>query len=180
MRQNQVRPAYGSGRLQQISDLPMSHWLLRGRELRWITHCPQCVEPAQIVNVRSDALEYLAVAHVLQGRPHWVQVIRLCLPMFGKVADHGVSSNPAWKAFCDLLALPGIEVCVQTPGLLLGLVSWLLFLGRQLLRLLGRCLLLGAGLAPLLSRWWGLLLVIRLDFCLLVGAKDVANTRGCF
>ena len=122
MHQNQVRPAYGMGQLQQISDLPMGHGLLRGGELGWITHHPQGVESAQIINVRMDALEYLAVMHVLQGWLHRVRVIWLCLSMLGKVADHGVSSDPAQKAFCDLLVPPGIEVCVQTLGPLLGLV----------------------------------------------------------
>ena len=69
------------------------------------------------------------------GWPHWVWMIRLCLPLLRKVTDHGVSSDPAQKAFCDLLAPPGIKVCVQMLGLLPGLVtegliSWLLFLGR--------------------------------------------------
>ena len=122
MHQNQVRPAYGMSQLEQILDLPMGHRFLRGRELGWITHHPQDVEPAQIINVRLDTLRYLAVAHVLQGWPHQVRVIRLHLPVLGKVADHGVSSSPARKVFCNLLAPPGIEVCVQMLGPLLGLV----------------------------------------------------------
>ena len=101
----------------------MGHRLPRGRELRWITYHPQGVESAQIVNVQTDALKYLAVMHVLQGQPHRVWVIWLCLPMLRKVADHGVSSSPAMKAFCDLLALPGIEVGVDTLGPLQGLVA---------------------------------------------------------
>ena len=123
MHQNQVRLAYGAGQLQQISDLPMGHGLLWGGELRWITRCPKGVELTQIINVRTDALKYLAVTHVLLGRPHWVQVIWLHLPVLGKVADHGVSSSPARKAFCDLLVPPGIKVCVQMLGPLLGLVT---------------------------------------------------------
>ena len=135
MCQYQVRPADGVGQLQQISDLPTGCRLPRCGQLRWITHHPQDVESAQIVNVRSDAIEYLAVTHVLQGWPHLVLVIRLHLPMLGKVADHGVSSNPARNTFCNLLALPGIKVCVQPPGLLPvlvmeGLVSWMLFFQR--------------------------------------------------
>ena len=150
MRQYQVRLANGTGQLQQISDLPMGCGLLRCRELRWITHHPQDVESAQIVNVRLDAVEYLAVTHVLQGQLHWIWVILLHLPMLGKITDHGVSSNPARNAFCDLLAPPGIKVCVQLPGLVAeGLISWLLFLRRQLIKLLGGRVLLGAGLAPL-------------------------------
>ena len=110
MHQNQVRPAYGAGQLQQISDLPTGCGLPRGGELRWITHHPQGVESAQIINVQMDALKYLVVMHVLQGQPHRVQVIQLCLPMLGKVTDHGVSSSPSRKAFCDLLVPPGIEL----------------------------------------------------------------------
>ena len=53
------------GQLQQISDLPVGHRLPKGGEVRWITHRPQGVELAQIVNVRTDALKYLAVTHVL-------------------------------------------------------------------------------------------------------------------
>ena len=124
MHQNQVRLANNMGRLQQISDLPMGHRLLRCRELGWITHHPQDVEPAQIVNVRLDAVKYLAVVHVLQGLPYQVWMIRLCLPMLGKVADHDVSSDPVRNAFCDLLPLPGLVAE--------GLVSWLLFLRRRL------------------------------------------------
>ena len=155
----------------------MSHGLPRGGELGQITCHPQHVESAQIVNVQSDVVEYLALTHVFQGQTHQVQVIQLHLPMLGKVADHGVSSDPARKAFCDLLVPPGIEVCVQMPGPLLdlvveGLVGWLLFLG-----LLGGHALLGAGLALLLPHWWGLPIVIGLYISLLVGAKDMANTR---
>ena len=130
MRQNQVRPADGTGRFQQISDLPAGCGLLRCGELGWITHHPQNVESAQIVNVRLDTVEYLAIVHVLQGQPHWVQVIQLHLPMLGKVTDHGVSGDPARNTFCDLLVPPGIKVCVQMLGPLPGLVGWLLFLGR--------------------------------------------------
>ena len=135
MHQNQVRPAYGVGQLQQISDLPMGCGLPRCGELGWITRRTQDVEPTQIVNVQSDALEYLAVVHVLQGWPHQIWVIQLCLPMLRKVTDHCVSSKPARNTFCDLLALPGIKVCVQMlgslPGLVMeGLVGWLLFLRR--------------------------------------------------
>ena len=123
MPQNQVRLAYGMGQLQQILDLPTGHGLLRGGELGWITCCPQGVESAQIMNVQTDTLKYLAVAHLLQGWPHRVWVIWLCLPMLGKVADHGVSSGPARKAFCNLLVLPGIEVGVHMLGPLPGLVA---------------------------------------------------------
>ena len=90
----------------------MGQGLPRGGELRWITHHPQGVESAQIINARTDAIEYLAVVHVLQGQPHQVRVIRLHLPVLEKVTDHGVSSSPARKAFYDLLAPPGIKVCV--------------------------------------------------------------------
>ena len=102
------------GRLQQISDLPMGCRLLRVEEHRWITHDPQGVESAQIVNVRMDALKYLAVMHVLQGWPHQVWVIRLHLLVLGKVADHGVSSGPGRKPFviflhCQVLKLVSIH-----------------------------------------------------------------------
>ena len=135
MCQYQVGLADGTGRLQQISDLPTSHGFPRCGELGWITCCPQDVERAQIIDVSSDALEDLAFAHVVQGWPHWVWMIGLCLSMHGEVADHGVSSGPAYNAFSNLLALPSIEVCVQLPSPLLGLVmeglvDWLLFLGR--------------------------------------------------
>ena len=135
MCQNQVRLADGTGRLQQISDLPAGHGLLRCGELGWITHHPQDVELAQIVNVRLDAVKYVAVTHVLQVWPHRIQVIRLHLPVLRKVTDHGVSSDPARSAFCDLLAPPGIKVCIQPLGPLPslvteGLVGWLLFLRR--------------------------------------------------
>ena len=136
MCQNQVRPAYAMGQFQQILDLPMGHGLPRGGELGWITHHPQGIESAQIINVQMDTLKYLVVVHVLQGWPHWVRVIRLHLPVLGKVADHGVSSGPARKAFCDLLAPPGIEVGVHTSGPLLGLVAQGLV--SQLLFLTGR------------------------------------------
>ena len=106
MRQNQVRPADGAGQFQQISDLPMGCRLPRCGELGWITHHPQDVELAQIVNVQSDAVEYLAVVHVLQGWPHWVWVIWLHLPVLRKVADHGVSGDSARNVFCDLLVPP--------------------------------------------------------------------------
>ena len=134
MCQYQVRLADGAGRLQQISDLPVGCGLLRCGELRWVTLHSQDVESAQIVNVRSDAVKYLAVVYVLQGQPHQVRVIQLHLPMLGKVADHGVSSDPARNAFYDLVP-PGIKVCVQPPGplpglVMEGLVSWLLFLQR--------------------------------------------------
>ena len=65
MHQNQVRPADGAGRFQQISDQPAGCRLPRCGELGWITRHPQDVEPAQIVDVQSDAVEYLAVVHVL-------------------------------------------------------------------------------------------------------------------
>ena len=123
MCQNQIRPAYGTGRLQQILDLPMGHGLPWGGELRLITRRPKGIESAQIVNVQMDALKYLAVTHVLQGRPHRVRVIQLHLPMLRKVTDHGISSGPAGKAFCDLLALPGIKVGVHTLSLLPALVT---------------------------------------------------------
>ena len=49
---------------------------------------------------------------------------RVTLPGQGdSVADHGISSGPARKAFGDLLVPPGIEVGVHTPGPLLALVT---------------------------------------------------------
>ena len=122
------------------------------------------------------------VAHVLQGQPHGVRVIGLHLPMLRKVADHGISSGPAGKAFGDLLALPGIEVSVHTLGplpapVMQGLTGQLFFLtGGRLFRLMGRCFLLGTGLAPLLPLRWGPLLMNGLPISLLMGAKDMTNT----
>ena len=84
MCQNQVRPADGMGQLQQTSDLPTGCGLLRCRELGWVTRYPQDVESAQIVNVRLDTVEYLVVAHVLQGWPHWVRVISCAFPCCGR------------------------------------------------------------------------------------------------
>ena len=123
MHQNQIRPAYGASRLQQILDLPMGRGLPRGRELGLITNHPQGVESAQIINVSMDTLKYLVVMHVLQGQPHQVRVIWLHLPVLGKVTDHGISSCPAEKAFGDLLVPPGIEVGVHTLGPLPALVT---------------------------------------------------------
>ena len=114
MHQNQIRQAYGTGRLQQILDLPASRMLPRGGELGWITCRPQGIESAQIVNVQTDTLKYLAVTHVLQGWPHRVWVVWLHLPMLGKVADHGISSGPAGKAFAIFLrcqALKLVSIC---------------------------------------------------------------------
>ena len=73
------------------------------------------------------------VTHVLQGQPHGVNVIGLHLPMLGKVADHGISSGPAGKAFGDFLAPPGIEVSVHTlrplpAPVTQGLIGQLFFL----------------------------------------------------
>ena len=131
----QVGPADGIGQLQQISDLPTGHGFLGCGELGWITCHPQDVQPAQIVDVRSDAVEDLAFAHVVQVQPQQVWMIGLHISVLGEVADHGVSSGPACNAFSNLLAPPSIEVCVQLPSPLPGLVaegfvSWLLFLGR--------------------------------------------------
>ena len=122
------------------------------------------------------------VIHVLQGWPHGVGVIGLHLPVLSQVADHGISSGPAGKALGDLLAPPGIEVGVHTPGPLpapvtQGLVSRLFFLaGGQLFRLMGRHFLFGTGMAPLLPLRWGPLLMNGLPISLLMGAKDVTNT----
>ena len=105
---------------------------LRCGELGWVTSHPQDVEPAQIIDVRSDAVEN---TRVVQGWPHWVWMIGLCLSMFGEVTNHGVSHGPACNAFSNLLVLPRIEVYVQLPSPLPslvteGLVSGLLFFGR--------------------------------------------------
>ena len=51
MHQYQVGLADGMGQLQQISDLPVGCRLPRCGELGWITHHPQDVELAQIVDV---------------------------------------------------------------------------------------------------------------------------------
>ena len=120
--------------------------------------------------------------HVVQGWPHRVWMIGLHLSMLGEVTDHGVSSGPACNAFHNLLALPSIKVCVQLLSPLLGLVieglvGWLLFLRRQLARLLGGCVFLGAGLVPLPLGGLDLLLLIGLCIGLLVCAEDVAYTR---
>ena len=123
MRHNQIRPPYGTGQFQQISDLPTSCGLSRDKKLRWITRRPQGIESAQAVEVRTDALKCLVVMHVLQGWPHWVRVIGLHLPMLRKVADHGISSGPVGMAFGDLLVPPGIKVGVHMPGPLLAPVA---------------------------------------------------------
>ena len=182
MRHDQIRPPYGMGRFQQIMDLSMSRGLPRGRELRWITHHPEGIELAQIVEVQMDALKGLVVMHVLQGWPYGVRVIGLHLPVLGKVADHGISSCPAGKAFGNLLAPPGIKISVHTPGplpapVMQGLIGQLFFLtGGQLFRLMGRHFLFGTGLVLLLPPRWGPLLMNGLPISLLVSAKDVTNT----
>ena len=106
---------------------------LRCGELWQVTCCPQDVEQAQIVDVRPDAIEDLVLTHVVQGQPHRVWMIGLCLPMLREVADHGVPHGPACDAFNNLHTMPSIEICVQLPSPLLGLVmegliGWLLFL----------------------------------------------------
>ena len=58
------------------------------------------VEPAQIVDVRPDTVKDLVLAHVVQGQPHWVWMIGLCLSMMlREITNHGVSHGPACDAF---------------------------------------------------------------------------------
>ena len=44
--------------------MPMGHWFPRGGEL-WVTCHPQDVELAQVIDVRPDTVEDLALAHVV-------------------------------------------------------------------------------------------------------------------
>ena len=65
MHQDHVGLAYGMGRLQQVSNMPMGCWFLRCRELWWVTGHPQDVELAQVIDVRPDTVEDLALTHVV-------------------------------------------------------------------------------------------------------------------
>ena len=94
----------------------MGCWFLRCGELWWVTCCPQDVEPAQAVDVRPDTIEDLALTHVVQGWPHQVCMIGLCLSMLGEIRDHGVSHGPACNAFSNLLMPPSIKICVKLPS----------------------------------------------------------------
>ena len=60
-------------------------------ELWWATSGPQGIESMQVIDVRPDAIEDLALFHIVQAWPHRVGVVGLCLPMLEEVTDHSVS-----------------------------------------------------------------------------------------
>ena len=80
---------------------------------RQTTSHPQGIEPAQIINVRPDTFEDSTLHHVVKRQAHQVRVIRLHLPVFREVADHGVLGGPALNTICNLLVMPGIKMCVH-------------------------------------------------------------------
>ena len=56
-------------------------------ELWWVTSHPQGVESAQVIDIRPDVIEDLALSHIVQGWLHQVGVVGLHLPMLRKVTD---------------------------------------------------------------------------------------------
>ena len=104
-------------------------------ELWWVTSHPQGIELAQVIDVRPDAVEDLALSHIVQGQPHGVGVIGLHLPILWEVTDHGVPCHPACDPFGNFVTMPSIKMCVQQLHFLPGpiaecLVSWQLLLRR--------------------------------------------------